>query len=120
VAEIKKSRLDAFGCGGIAFYSKFKDDDGQVMFTLKVDGENLSYYIPGSRILTPKETQDTRDTTDFDIGIGFLDRLFRRLISVFPEGDTTNLIITKGHKKLIIEEEPEDTQELDANDNDND
>ena len=66
MSTIRMFRVNAYdnvaGPDGVEIYFKVDDDEGNLLGTFCVAGDGLYYYRAGSSVMTPGESESTRNT----------------------------------------------------------
>ena len=72
-------RLDR---GESSFLVKVENDEEHLEGTFCMTGDGIYFYRPGSRIMTPNENEDTRETYDGYISFEALKKIFESLSEI--------------------------------------
>ncbi len=114
MSAIRKYRVNGRDItDNIEVYFKVAQEDGLLLCNLCVTDEGIYYYRAGSKILSPKENANARDSDDGFISMEDLKDLFEMLrkAKLFTDEEGKHLKITKQGRKVIIEEEPAESTE---------
>jgi len=115
MSEIRKFRVNGFDTdsNSTEFYFKVDQDNGLLLCTFCIADDGLYYYRARSKILSPKENANARETFDGFISMEDLKDLFEMLrkAKLVFQSEREKFKLSRQGRKVNIEEAEVDDEE---------
>ncbi len=105
MTTLRTFRIDGFDLDKrqTEFLIKVENDEGRLEGTFDMTGDGIYYYRPGSRIMTPEENENTRETYDGYISFEALKEIFESFSEIGWNRERYDISVTKSGDRVALE-----------------